>query len=105
MFLVLVSGPGSWGQVRDDLKVMGCSAMLDKYDSYSVKVKLPPPHVGVPGSEAGGVCVSQEYLVKEGNLSRGALRMIGDILNENSLFYMSMVEMLYIQSDINDKTE
>lgn len=54
MFLVLVSGPGSWGQVRDDLKVMGCSAMLDKYDSYSVKVKLPPPHVGVPGSEAGG---------------------------------------------------
>lgn len=43
--------------------------------------------------------------MKEGNLSRGALRMIGDILNENSLFYMSMVEMLYIQSDINDKTE
>ncbi|XP_029699254.1 L-amino-acid oxidase isoform X2 [Takifugu rubripes] len=70
-------------KVRDDLVVMGCRAMLGKYDSYSVK----------------------EYLVKEGNLSRGALRMIGDILNENSLFYMSLVEMLYIQSDINDKTE
>lgn len=47
----------------------------------------------------------QEYLVKEANVSRGALRMIGDILNENSLFYMSLIEMLYIQSDINDKTE
>uniref|UniRef100_H3DA51 Amine oxidase n=1 Tax=Tetraodon nigroviridis TaxID=99883 RepID=H3DA51_TETNG len=70
-------------KVRDDLKVMGCGAMLDKYDSYSVK----------------------EYLVKEGNLSRGDLRMVGDILNENSLFYMSLVEMLYIHSDINDRTE
>uniref|UniRef100_A0A673BZC9 Amine oxidase n=1 Tax=Sphaeramia orbicularis TaxID=375764 RepID=A0A673BZC9_9TELE len=70
-------------KVRDDLKAIGCSAMLDKYDSYTVK----------------------EYLVKEGNLSRGALRMIGDILNENSLFYTSLVEMLYIQSDINDNTE
>lgn len=43
--------------------------------------------------------------MKEGELSRGALRMIGDVLNENSLFYMSLVEMLYIQSDINDNTE
>lgn len=30
--------------------------------------------------------------------------MIGDILNENSLFYASLTEMLYIQSDINDNT-
>ncbi|KAE8295669.1 L-amino-acid oxidase [Larimichthys crocea] len=70
-------------KVREDLKTIGCSAMLDKYDSYTVK----------------------EYLVKEGNLSRGALRMVGDILNENSLFYTSLIEMLYIQSDINDNTE
>ncbi|XP_029373188.1 L-amino-acid oxidase isoform X2 [Echeneis naucrates] len=70
-------------KVRDDLKALGCRTMLDKYDSYTVK----------------------EYLVKEGNLSRGALRMIGDILNENSLFYTSLIEMLYIQSDINDNTE
>lgn len=95
--------------MRGDLKVMGCSAMMDKYDSYSVKVKFRLAGVG-PGATSGlivnsGVCVRQEYLVKEGNLSRGALRMIGDILNENSLFYMSLVEMLYIQSDINDKTE
>nr|XP_015807640.2 L-amino-acid oxidase [Nothobranchius furzeri] len=70
-------------KVRDDLKTLGCRAMLDKYDSYTVK----------------------EYLVKEGNLSRGALMMIGDILNESSLFYTSLIEMLYIQSDINDNTE
>ncbi|KAM6933257.1 L-amino-acid oxidase [Xenentodon cancila] len=70
-------------KVRDDLKAIGCSATLDKYDSYTVK----------------------EYLVKEGNLSRGALRMIGDILNENSLFYMSLIEMLYVQSDISDNVE
>ncbi|XP_037123101.1 L-amino-acid oxidase [Syngnathus acus] len=70
-------------KVRDDLQTNGCSATLAKYDSYTVK----------------------EYLVKEGNLSRGALRMIGDILNENSLFYTSMKEMLYMQSDINDNIE
>ncbi|CAL8359916.1 unnamed protein product [Merluccius merluccius] len=70
-------------KVRDDLKVMGCSAMLDKYDSYSVK----------------------EFLVKEGNLSRSALRMIGDILNENSLFYASLTEMLFVQTDISDAIE
>lgn len=48
---------------------------------------------------------TQEYLVKEGNLSRGALRMIGDILNENSLFYASLIEMIYMQSDISDNIE
>ncbi|TNN30416.1 L-amino-acid oxidase [Liparis tanakae] len=57
--------------------------MMDKYDSYTVK----------------------EYLVKVGNLSRGALRMIGDILNENSIFYTSLMETLYIQSDISDSIQ
>ncbi|KAL6104981.1 uncharacterized protein ACO6RY_06603 [Pungitius sinensis] len=70
-------------KVQDDLKAVGCRAMMDKYDSYTVK----------------------EYLVKVGNLSRGALRMIGDVLNENSLFYTSLIEMLYIQADISDGTE
>ncbi|KAG7479145.1 hypothetical protein JOB18_019147 [Solea senegalensis] len=70
-------------KVRDDLRIMGCSAMMNKYDSYTVK----------------------EYLVKEGNLSRGAVRMIGDILNENGLFYTSLTETLYLQSDINDHNE
>ncbi|KAM8903766.1 L-amino-acid oxidase isoform 2-T3 [Spinachia spinachia] len=68
---------------KDDLRAVGCRAMMEKYDSYTVK----------------------EYLVKVGNLSRGALRMIGDVLNENSLFYTSLIEMLYIQADISDGTE
>ncbi|XP_038873196.1 L-amino-acid oxidase-like [Salvelinus namaycush] len=69
-------------KIRDYVKNNGCRAMLDKYDMFSVK----------------------EYLVKEANLSRGALRMIGDILNENSLFYTALTEALYDQSDINDET-
>ncbi|KAL7831735.1 hypothetical protein AOLI_G00292830 [Acnodon oligacanthus] len=70
-------------KIRDDVKKDGCEKTMDKYDSYSVK----------------------EYLVKEANLSREALRMIGEILNENSFFYTSLTEMLYIQSDITDNTE
>lgn len=27
-------------QVRNDLQILGCAAMLDKYDSYTVKVKF-----------------------------------------------------------------
>ncbi|XP_051963575.1 L-amino-acid oxidase-like [Xyrauchen texanus] len=68
------------GKLKDDLQKMGCKKMLEKYDSYSVK----------------------EYLVNVGNLSRGALRMIGDVLNENSFYYVGLTEMLYIQYDISD---
>ncbi|CAN9510987.1 unnamed protein product [Ophioblennius macclurei] len=69
-------------KVRHDVTLLGCRAMLDKYDTFS----------------------EEEYLVKEGHLSRGALKMVGDILNEKSLFYTSLVETLYGQSDINDDT-
>ncbi|XP_055052372.2 L-amino-acid oxidase isoform X1 [Misgurnus anguillicaudatus] len=68
-------------KLREDLKIMGCEKMLYTYDSYSLK----------------------EYLVNVGNLSGEALRMIGDILNENSLFYTAFTEILYIYTDINDK--
>nr|XP_057935812.1 L-amino-acid oxidase isoform X2 [Doryrhamphus excisus]XP_057935813.1 L-amino-acid oxidase isoform X2 [Doryrhamphus excisus] len=70
-------------KVRNDLQEISCSAMLDKYDSYTLI----------------------EYLVKEGNLSRGAIRMLGDILNESSLFYVSLIEILYMQMDISDSIE
>uniref|UniRef100_A0A8C9VKL7 Amine oxidase n=1 Tax=Scleropages formosus TaxID=113540 RepID=A0A8C9VKL7_SCLFO len=71
-------------QPVNDLKKSGynCKTVMRKYDSFSVK----------------------EYLVKEANLSRGALRMIGDILNENGFFYTALTETLYIQADINDNT-
>ncbi|KFV44063.1 L-amino-acid oxidase, partial [Gavia stellata] len=50
-----------------------CKKYLAKYDSYSTK----------------------EYLIKEGNLSRGAVQMIGDLLNEDSGFYLSFLASLW----------
>ncbi|KAI2656219.1 L-amino-acid oxidase [Labeo rohita] len=70
------------GKVKVDAQKMGCEKMLNKYDSYSVK----------------------EYLVNVGNLSRGALRMIGDLLNENSFFYTALTEMLYIHQTQDNVT-
>ncbi|XP_034425165.1 L-amino-acid oxidase-like [Hippoglossus hippoglossus] len=61
----------------------GCSEALKKYDHYSVK----------------------GYLKTEGNLSAEAVRMIGDLLNEQSLMHMALTEMIYLSSDVNDHTE
>ncbi|XP_066566502.1 L-amino-acid oxidase isoform X2 [Amia ocellicauda] len=74
----------SLSKIRDDLKKSGynCKKVMEKYDSYSVK----------------------DYLVQEGNLSKGALQMIGDILNENGFFYTALTESMRIQTDISDNT-
>ncbi|CAL8376962.1 unnamed protein product [Gadus morhua 'NCC'] len=69
--------------VKDTVRHEGCEAALKKYDQYSVK----------------------GYLVQVANLSPEEIRMIGDLLNENSLMYTALTEMLYDQSDINDQTE
>lgn len=37
----------------------------------------------------------QEYLIKVGGLSRGAVDMIGDVLNEDSGFYLSFLASLW----------
>ncbi|XP_028824169.1 L-amino-acid oxidase isoform X2 [Denticeps clupeoides] len=66
--------------IRSNIRSIGCNATMTKYDSYSVK----------------------EYLVNVAKLSHGAIRMIGDVLNENSFFYTGLTEMLFIQSDIRD---
>lgn len=50
-----------------------CKEYLAKYDSFSTK----------------------EYLIKVGNLSRGAVQMIGDLLNEDSGFYLSFLASLW----------
>ncbi|XP_042368702.1 L-amino-acid oxidase-like [Plectropomus leopardus] len=65
--------------VKVDVMMKGCLA-LRKYDHYSV----------------------QDYLIEEGHLSPGAVRMIGDLLNEQSLMFTALTEMIYDQSDIND---
>lgn len=46
--------------------------------------------------------IQQEYLKEEGGLSSEALRMVGDLLNEQSLMYTALIEMIYDQTDISD---
>ncbi|NXJ01020.1 OXLA oxidase, partial [Psophia crepitans] len=50
-----------------------CKNYLAQYDSFSTK----------------------EYLIKVGNLSRGAVQMIGDFLSEDSGFYLSFLASLW----------
>ncbi|XP_034757123.1 L-amino-acid oxidase-like [Etheostoma cragini] len=69
-------------KVKDEVTANGCLSALKKYDRYSVK----------------------DYLVQEGNLSSEAIRMIGDLLNQKSLMYTALTEMVYDQSNINDNT-
>ncbi|XP_060094759.1 L-amino-acid oxidase-like [Heteronotia binoei] len=68
--------PSERGKSADQLYVetleqltKNCTLLKEKYDSYSAK----------------------EYLIKEGNLSRGAVDMIGDLLNEDAGFYVSFL--------------
>ncbi|NXC75883.1 OXLA oxidase, partial [Anhinga anhinga] len=56
-----------------EFQATDCKKYLAKYDSFSTK----------------------EYLIKVGNLSRGAVQMIGDLLNEDSGFYLSFLESLW----------
>ncbi|NWW54265.1 OXLA oxidase, partial [Pedionomus torquatus] len=64
----------------ENFQKMNCEEILSKYDSFSTK----------------------EYLIKEGNLSRGAVDMIGDLMNEDTGFYLSFLVSVwhyYIFSD------
>ncbi|KAM3598548.1 uncharacterized protein V6R79_019346 [Siganus canaliculatus] len=66
--------------VRKEVEANGCKAALIKYDKYSVK----------------------DYLKEVAGLSSEALRMIGDLLNEQGLMYTALSEIVYDQSDIGD---
>ncbi|KAF7655778.1 hypothetical protein LDENG_00051030 [Lucifuga dentata] len=69
--------------VKEDLLKYNCSTeVFKKYDTYSVK----------------------DYLVKA-NVSRGALAMIGDILDVSGLFYTGLISTLYSQRSINDQNK
>lgn len=59
-------------KVEEELKSSSCRRVLEKYDSFSTK----------------------EYLIKVGNLSRGAVQMIGDMLNADSGYYEAFTETL-----------
>ncbi|EGW15000.1 L-amino-acid oxidase [Cricetulus griseus] len=59
-------------KIVEELKNSSCRDGLEKYDSFSTK----------------------EYLIKVGNLSRGAVQMIGDLLNTDSGYYEAFTETL-----------
>nr|XP_031532185.1 L-amino-acid oxidase-like [Vicugna pacos] len=56
----------------EELESKSCSQVLEKYDSFSTK----------------------EYLIKVGNLSLGAVQMIGDLLNTDAGYYLPFLETL-----------
>ena len=45
----------------------------------------------------------QEYLRSEGNLSQPAVRLLGDVMSKDGLFYLSFAEALRAHSCLNDK--
>ncbi|XP_027720460.1 L-amino-acid oxidase-like [Vombatus ursinus] len=59
-------------KVVEKLRLTNCSHVLSTYDAFSTKA----------------------YLVKKGKLSRGAVQMIGDVLNEDAGYYKSLLESL-----------
>ncbi|XP_035985589.1 L-amino-acid oxidase [Fundulus heteroclitus] len=65
-------------EVRCVVKSKGCVAALKRFDRYSVK----------------------QYLHE--HLSSEAIRMIGDILNANSIMDKALTEMIYLENDISD---
>ncbi|CAD7684118.1 unnamed protein product [Nyctereutes procyonoides] len=62
----------SIAKVKQNLKNFNCSRLISFYDSYSTKA----------------------YLLKEGALSEGAVKMIGALMNEDSGYYKSFLESL-----------
>ncbi|XP_005754382.1 L-amino-acid oxidase-like [Pundamilia nyererei] len=70
-------------KVKNEVTQNGCRAALEKFDRYSVK----------------------DYLKEEGGLSSEAIRMIGDLLNEQGLMYTALTEMIYDQTDVHDNVE
>ncbi|CAM2095164.1 unnamed protein product [Caretta caretta] len=93
-----------------DTVTTDCRVLREKYDSFSVKVieyGIPVSCAMFTQSVVGAVKFqcgydmhalsalplfpNQEYLIKEGKLSRGAIDMIGDVLNLDGSFHLSFL--------------
>ncbi|XP_057578065.1 L-amino-acid oxidase-like [Hippopotamus amphibius kiboko] len=77
----------SIAKLKRSLKKFNCSHLMSFYDSYSTKA----------------------YLLKKGLLSRGAVRMIGDVMNEDAGYYKSLLEslrtdMIFTNDDFSEIT-
>ncbi|XP_039677428.1 L-amino-acid oxidase-like isoform X2 [Perca fluviatilis] len=73
-------------------------------DPDVLKYNVQPSEKGKSADELLQKALQKEYLKEEGDLSSEAIRMIGDLLNEESLMYTALTEMIYDQTDINDNT-
>uniref|UniRef100_A0A8C5SNH2 Amine oxidase n=1 Tax=Laticauda laticaudata TaxID=8630 RepID=A0A8C5SNH2_LATLA len=74
-------------ETLDKVVTDNCTLLKEKYDSFSTK----------------------EYLIKEGNLSMGAVEMIGDFLNEEAGFHSSflisvMDHFLFLKNSFDEIT-
>ncbi|KAI4794789.1 hypothetical protein KUCAC02_031840 [Chaenocephalus aceratus] len=66
-------------KVKDYVKAHGCKAALQKYDQYSL----------------------EDYLNEE-DMSKEAIRMIGDLLNQDSVMNLALTEAIYLRGDIKN---
>uniref|UniRef100_A0A8C6LIY0 Amine oxidase domain-containing protein n=1 Tax=Nothobranchius furzeri TaxID=105023 RepID=A0A8C6LIY0_NOTFU len=73
----------SLNQVKMVVEAQGCEAALNMFDGYSVK----------------------GYLEEKRVLSREAMRMLGDLLNEDGIMAMALTEMIYLESDVSDNVK
>ncbi|XP_013364413.1 PREDICTED: L-amino-acid oxidase isoform X2 [Chinchilla lanigera] len=64
-----------------DVKVLGCRKALRKYEGYTLL----------------------EYLLGEGNLSRPAVQLLGDVMSKDGFFYLSFEEALRAHSCLSDQ--
>ncbi|KAM5236228.1 L-amino-acid oxidase [Ctenodactylus gundi] len=66
-----------------DLEVLGCRKAMRKFESHTLL----------------------EYLLGEGNLSRPAVQLLGDVMSEDGFFYLSFAESLRVHSCLSDRLQ
>ncbi|XP_007536325.1 L-amino-acid oxidase isoform X2 [Erinaceus europaeus] len=64
-----------------DIKTLGCKKAMRKFDSYTLL----------------------DYLLRVGNMSQPAVRLLGDVMSEDGFFYLSFAEALRTHSCISDR--
>uniref|UniRef100_F6PQP9 Amine oxidase n=2 Tax=Callithrix jacchus TaxID=9483 RepID=F6PQP9_CALJA len=70
-------------QALKDLKALGCRKAMKKFERHTLL----------------------EYLLGEGNLSRPAVQLLGDVMSEDGFFYLSFAEALRAHSCLSDRLQ
>ncbi|KAM4713882.1 L-amino-acid oxidase-like [Anableps anableps] len=63
---------------------------------------LPSDERNKTANELLQEALQPEYLQEESHLSSEAIRLIGDLLNEDSIMSMALTEMIYLENDVSD---